>query len=358
MEDLGERTEEATPRRLQEARNEGHVARSADCAAAIVLLGAVLIVWAGAVPAMSKFAALLRAGLEEIPDAAAASAGQTSEWSLSALAAAAGIALPLLLGAWLIAYASHFVQIGWLFAPAVLQPRLGRISPLNGWRRIAGAHALVKAGMDSAKVLAVFAVVIASVIEKIDEIVALANLELGPGLVVLGGLLLGLALRLALVLLLLGAIDLAWQKWKYRRGLRMNRLEIREELKQTEGDPGTRRRRHRMQQQIAVQRLASTVPRAHVIVTNREHISIAIQYDERTMRAPRVVAKGQEYAALRIQRIAVEHGIPVLERKGLARALYKSIEVGKEVPPDYYRAVAEIIASVYQPAGNRTAQLT
>lgn len=345
MEDFGERTEEASPRRLQEARQEGHVARSGDLAAALVLIGGVVIVAAGVIPVMSGFAILLRAALSDIPEATVLSTAHLHEWGEGALTAAATIALPLLLGVWLVAYASHFVQIGWLFAPAAVQPRMSRISPLAGWRRLVGLHSLVKSGMDAAKIVVVVAVVALALRANLDELLLLAHLEMGPGLRVFGGLLFDLAIGLALALVALGVADFAWQKWKHGRDLRMNRFEIREELKQSEGDPGTRRRRQRVQQQIAIQRLSSVVPRAHVIVTNREHISIAIQYDDRTMRAPRVVAKGQEHAALRIQRIAEEHGIPVLERKPLARALYKVTEVGHDVPPDHYRAIAEILAT-------------
>lgn len=128
----------------------------------------------------------------------------------------------------------------------------------------------------------------------------------------------------------------------------MTKHQVKDELKQTEGDPETKRRRMRMQQQISMQRVASAVPKADVVVTNPEHVSVAIQYDAERMNAPTVIAKGADYLALRIRQIALLRGIPVVQRPPLARALYRQMEVGQEVPPDFYKAVAEILAFVYQ----------
>jgi flagellar biosynthetic protein FlhB len=162
---------------------------------------------------------------------------------------------------------------------------------------------------------------------------------------------LDLALRVLAILLTLGVLDFMYQRWKHNRDLRMTKQQIKEEMKQSEGDPEVKRRRVRMQRQIAMQRISSAVPKADVIVTNPEHISIAIQYDSGSMNAPRVVAKGADYLALRIRHIAMQHGIPIVERKPLARALYKEVAVNQEVPPAFYKAVAEILAYVYRVSG-------
>ncbi|MHC5023403.1 MAG: EscU/YscU/HrcU family type III secretion system export apparatus switch protein, partial [Planctomycetota bacterium] len=163
--------------------------------------------------------------------------------------------------------------------------------------------------------------------------------------------LLTLALRVVAVLLLLGFIDFFYQKWKHTQDLRMTKQQVKDEMKQAEGDPEVKKRRLRMQQQIAMQRINASVPKADVVVTNPEHIAVALQYDANRMNAPRVVAKGADFLALRIRQIAVQHGIPVVERKPLARALYREVPVGREVPPEFYQAVAEILAYVYRLGG-------
>jgi flagellar biosynthetic protein FlhB len=149
-------------------------------------------------------------------------------------------------------------------------------------------------------------------------------------------------------------IDFLYQRWKLNNDLRMTKQQVKEEMKQSEGDPEVKRRRMRMQQQIAMQRISTAVPKADVIVTNPEHISVAIQYDQATMRAPKVVAKGADFLAMRIRQIALQHDIPIVERKPLARALYKEVAINQEIPPAFYKAIAEILAYVYRLAGITT----
>ena len=150
------------------------------------------------------------------------------------------------------------------------------------------------------------------------------------------------------MLLLLGIIDFAYQRWKHAQDLKMTKQQVKDEMKQTEGDPDVKRRRMRMQQQIAMQRIAAAVPRADVVVTNPEHVSVAISYEAERMSAPIVVAKGADFVALRIRQIALANGVPIVERPPLARALYRQVAVGQEIPPDFYNAVAEILAYIYR----------
>ena len=147
---------------------------------------------------------------------------------------------------------------------------------------------------------------------------------------------------------MLGLIDFMYQRWRYSADLKMTKQQVKDEMKQSEGDPDVKRRRLRMQQQIALQRISTAVPKADVVVTNPEHISIAIQYDQATMRAPKVVAKGADFLAMRIRQIALQHGIPIVERRPLARSLYKDVAINQEIPPAYYKAVAEILAYVFR----------
>jgi flagellar biosynthetic protein FlhB len=198
------------------------------------------------------------------------------------------------------------------------------------------------------KVTIVIIIASMTIVEHASEIVVLPYISAMESLGEVGSMTLNLALRVLAVLLLLGAIDFMYQRWKHVSDLKMTKQQVKDEMKQSEGDPEVKRRRMRMQRQIAMQRISTAVPKADVIVTNPEHISIAIQYDSGQMGAPRVIAKGADFVAMRIRQIAMQHGIPIVERKPLARALYKQVAVNQEVPPAFYKAVAEILAYVYR----------
>ena len=198
------------------------------------------------------------------------------------------------------------------------------------------------------KLVVIMAVVVLTIYQYRREIVVLAYLNPMQGVSKSALMVLDLSIRVLAVLLLLGIIDLVYQRWKHYQDLKMTKQEVKDELKSVEGDPLVKRRRYRMQQNISMQRINAAVPQADVIVTNPEHISIAIRYDAEKMNAPTVIAKGADYLALRIRQLALLNGIPILERPPLARALYKQVGVGQEIPPDFYNAIAEILAYVYQ----------
>jgi flagellar biosynthetic protein FlhB len=164
-----------------------------------------------------------------------------------------------------------------------------------------------------------------------------------------------LAVRLGLVLLVLALLDYAYQRWNWWRHLKMTKQEIKDELRNMEGDPLIRQRRRRAQLQLAIQRISAAVPQSDVVVTNPTEFAVALAYDEQTMAAPRVTAKGQDFLALRIRQLAQQHGVPIVQRPPLARALYAAVEVGQEVPPMFYRAIAEVLAYVYQLSGRAVA---
>lgn len=347
-EDLGERSEDATPKRLREAREEGNVPRSTDAAAAVVLLGVTLGLYAGLTPLLGVFARIIRSGLDPANSVDASRLDALAATVNPTLAMSAIAAGPALLVAAAIGYFSHVWQVGFLISSKSLRPKPERLNPLAGAKRLLGPQGLVKVIFDLIKVAAVVGVSYAVVRDLAPRIVALPALESQLAMAAAGWMLFDLAIRVAAVLLVLGLLDFAWQRFKHARDLRMTKQQIKEEYKQTEGDPEVKRRRMQIQRQIAMQRIGTAVPKADVIVTNPEHLSVAIAYDAETMRAPTVVAMGADHLALRIRHIAKQHGVPIVERKPLARALYRSVKVGQEVPPDLYKAVAEVLAYVYR----------
>jgi flagellar biosynthetic protein FlhB len=177
-------------------------------------------------------------------------------------------------------------------------------------------------------------------------------MPLQVGFALIGQLMVEMALQVVAALLALAVLDYVFQRWKHTKDIRMSKQEVKDEFKQTDGDPMVKRRRQQFARQIAMQRISAAVPRADVIVTNPEHISVAIKYDADTMHAPVVIAMGADLLAMRIRQIATQHSVPIVERKPLARLLHSTTRVGDEVPPDAYAAVAEVLAYVYRLSGH------
>lgn len=347
-EDLGERTEDATPKRLRDAREEGNVARSTDAASAILLLAGTVGLSVGLMPLMDLFARLLRGALDPMSNLTATRADLIDEAVNPSLAIGAAALVPILLVAAAVAFLAHVWQVGFLVTSKALRPRPERISPLAGFKRLLGLQTAIKTGFDLGKVCVVVAIVIVTGLGMAPRVLALPGLDVADAGVAIARMAFDVALRIAAVLLVLGIADFVWQRFKHRRDLRMTKQQVKDEFKQMEGDPDVKRRRAQIQRQIALQRIGAAVPKADVIVTNPEHISIAISYDADSMRAPKVIAKGADHLAMRIRQLARQHGVPIVERKPLARALYRQVRVGQEVPPDFYKAVAEVLAYVYR----------
>jgi len=203
------------------------------------------------------------------------------------------------------------------------------------------------------KFTAIGAVAYLTVRDALPKIIGLAQLPIGTALALVGEIMFNLGLRVALLLLMVAAIDYGYERWEYEQNLRMTREELREELRQMEGDPYVKARIRRIQRQLAMQRMMEEVPKADVIITNPVELAVALKYDARTMAAPKVVAKGARLLAERIKKIAQEHGVPIVENKPLARALYRSCQVGQEIPVKLYRAVAEVLAYIWRIKGKR-----
>jgi flagellar biosynthetic protein FlhB len=353
-EDLGERTEDATPKRRQEAREEGNVAKSHDLSGAMALLLGTLIVWAFAMTMFMQGKTLLG---QSLSDAIGVTIDRAGAWeALRSLGiAATRLALPVLALLWVAAFAAQFMQVGWLFVPKSAAPSFRKLNPVSGFKRIFGLSGVFKSGLDAMKVGVIIVIAVMTVMSYGKTIAALPYLSAMQSLSEIGGMMIDLALRVLAILVTLGFMDFMYQRWKHSRDLRMTKQQVKDEMKESEGDPETKRRRSRIARQIAMQRISASVPKADVIVTNPEHIAIAIQYDATSMAAPKVVAKGADHLAMRIRVIAMQHNIPIVERKPLARALYKQVAVNQEIPAEFYKALAEILAYVYRLTGRKAA---
>jgi flagellar biosynthetic protein FlhB len=342
--DAGERTEAPTPRRRQEAREEGQVARSTDLTAAVVLLAGLTLLNAFGADMFQRLLDLTR----EMSDLSDADSDGLRVWIVRAGFAGAAVMAPFLLILLLATAAGGLIKTGGLVAWKLLALKFDQLDPTRGLKRLFSADSLMRLAQGILKMGFVAAVAWLNIK---GQITALLGVGLASPIAIAhrgGELVFTLALRMGIALLILGLIDYFYQRWKLGRNLRMTKQEIKDELKRMDGDPLMKQRRRQAQMKLAMQRLGIDVPKANVVVTNPTEYAVALRYDEATMSAPRCVAKGRDFLALRIRQIASQHGIPIVQRPPLARGLYAAVEVGEEIPPIYYRAVAEILAYVYR----------
>ena len=349
--ELGERSEPPTARRRAESRREGNVAKSQELGGALMLVAGTLLVAALGPRILASYKVVLAAALTDDMLGSPLAVAEAATVATYVAINGGRLALPMLLLMAVAAFVFQFIQVGWLITLKPLQPKLSKLNPISGAKRLVGLSSWFKAALSVVKLAVIMTVVVLTIYQYRREIVVLAYLSPIQGVGKSAMMVLDLSIRVLAVLILLGIIDLVYQRWKHYQDLKMTKQEVKDELKAVEGDPLVKRRRYRMQQNIAMQRINAAVPRADVIVTNPDHISIAIKYDAETMAAPTVVAKGADYLALRIRQLALLNSIPIVERPPLARALYKQAAVGQEIPPDFYNAIAEILAYVYQLEG-------
>jgi len=347
-----EKSQEPTPHRRQKAREEGSVARSHDLVSAAVLLaGASALLWLGG--GLMHF--LARYARQQLGGQAWLRADLP--WVVShthgLMLALAQALLPILGTLLATAIAINLFQVGFLFLPQKIGFDLTRLDPLAGLRRVVSLANVVRLGFGLLKVAVIAIVASVALRSELPVVLGLSERSVPEIAAYLGQVLLWTMLKIGLALLVLAILDYGFQWWRHEQDLRMTPQEIREEMRNLEGDPHIRARRRAVQRQLVMNRLSEAVPKADVVVTNPTELAVAIQYDPKSMAAPMVVAKGAGVLAQRIRQLALTHGIPVIERKPLAQALYREVEVGRPIPQDKYAAVAELLAYVYRLKGRR-----
>jgi flagellar biosynthetic protein FlhB len=340
-----DRTEEASARRLEQARERGQLPRSRELVSLGLVGGGVLgISLLG--PALAEFLgqsmrAALQQGVHPLPDRLPAVLGK-------ALGTAVLAVLPLVAMLAAIATGASIAVGGWNFTLRCVEWRAERVDPLKGLGRLFSSQGLVETAKGLIKVVVICALGFLAFRRAIPQLPALALSALPVAMPALIGLCLTLWAALALGMSLIAMLDVPLQRWQYGRQLRMSRQELREEHKEMEGRPEVRARIRQLQRERGRRRMMEQVPLADVVLTNPTHYAIALRYDAERMRAPVVVAKGTGLIALRIRAIAAEHGVPVLESAALARALYRHAALDQPIPVDLYLVVAQVLAHVYQ----------
>ena len=355
-EQFGEKQHDATPHRRQQAREKGQVVKSQDLASAVMLLGGVAALYFFGADFFRFLTAYTRLQLEN--DAWLSTDSETIVahwWGLFREVSRA--MWPILGLIFLVAVVSQLGQVGFLFLPQKLAFDLSRLDPLKGVQRLFSMTNAVSLGFGIFKVLIVGGVAVAALWSDRTSVLTLSSLNVVEIWSYLIQIMLSTLVKVGLALLILAILDYAYQWWKQEQDLKMTTQEVRDELKQVQGDPQVAARRRAVQRQLVLNRIGTAVPKSDVVVTNPTELSIAIQYEHESMDAPIIVAKGAGVIAQRIRRLALENGVPIVERKELARALYGQVDVGKPIPPDQYAAMAEVLKYVYQLKGKTLPQM-
>jgi flagellar biosynthesis protein FlhB len=351
-EQSGEKSFDATPHRRLQAREKGQVAYSQDLGSATLLLVAAGLLWGMGSRVVDSAVVLLHRNLGEVGELSGDRGLLVGE--VQKVVQGVGFALlPIMMLLMLAAAAASVFQIGFLFVPERLMPDFGRLSPLAGVKRIVSLQGFARLGFGLLKVGIVTAVACAAIWLRREDIMLAGGLEVGQIASLLVEVAVTTLLWVGLALLLLALFDFAFQKWKHEQDLRMTHQEVKEEMKNLQGDPQVVARRKQVQRQMVMNRMSGAVPQADVVVTNPTELAVAIKYDHGAMAAPVVVAKGAGVLAQRIRRLALENNIPIVERKPLAQLLYKDVDVNHPVPDSSYAAVAEVLAYVYQLKGRK-----
>lgn len=350
-EELGERTEMPTPRRLAEARERGQTGKSADLSSAVFLCGACAVVWFSAGRLLDYGLLTVRRSLDPGVLGATLRAADIQSDTTATLTATAFAVLPIMLMIAGVSYLAQVWQVGFMFTTRPLEPKLSRLNLVSGFGRLFSLRSTVKGGLDLLKLTLIVTVCVLVIRSEAAAIASLAALDLAGGMFEALRITARVAAWVLVILLILGVIDRVYQKWQLQKDLRMTKQEVKDEMRSQEGDIEVKGRRLKMMRSLIMQRLNKDVPKADVVVANPTHFSVAIAYSPGTMNAPKVVAKGADYLALKIRYIAASHGVPIVERPPLARALYAQAEVGREISPEHYEAVAEVLAYVYRLEG-------
>lgn len=353
----GEKTEEATPHKRREQRKEGNVMQSKDVVTAAFILLAFFILrltaslmYSTVNNSMRYWFTLAGGGMDDNGTRIdGMEVAPKLIWEIGKdLLFTAG---PILLASLLIPIIATGIQTKFIFSKKSFQFKLSKLNPIQGIKKMFSVSSLFELAKSLIKMIILMAVVYSEIQSRVVDFARLMQMELISGLLYVAEAVFAICMKIAMVFVAVAAVDFLFQKYKWEKDMKMTKQEVKEEYKQMEGDPQIKSKRRQKQQQMAMSRMMQDVPSADVVIRNPTHFAVAVRYDEAKDRAPVVVAKGADNVAFRIIEKAEENGVSVVENVPLARGLFKAVEVGREIPLDFYRAVAEVLAFVYDLKG-------
>lgn len=346
----GEKTEKATPKKRQEARKKGQVAKSQELTGALLLMAGFLCLTAFAGYFKDRLIGLFvdvfyhRLSMEVTKTNVMAMMGEYAVQVLLLLA-------PIFLIVIVVAVVADYAQIGFMLIGEPLKIKFSKLDPIKGFKNIFSMRSLVQFIKTLFKLLIIGYLVYSTIWGYRGSLSALGHLSVDDTFHFTAQLTMNLGFKIAAALIVLAVLDYMYQRYEHEKNLKMSKQDIKDEYKKMEGDPLIKGKIRERQRRMALQRMMQEVPKADVIITNPTHFAVALKYDGSKMDAPQVIAKGQDYVALRIKEIAKEHGVITMENKPLARALFQRTEIGDTIPADLFQAVAEVLAYVYRIKG-------
>ncbi len=348
-----EKTERATPKKREEARERGQVAKSREVASTAVYLSLLFVLYFFSPYFLKHLLGLMKEFLSQTTQVQITSANLMLLTS-QALMQLFQILAPLFAVAFVMGFLGNVLQFGFLLSGESLRPKLDKLNVVKGIGRMFSKSALIELLKSIAKIVVVGFLAYSVVRDEFFRTLpTLVDLDVWGIFFYIARISYKILVHVLWFLIILSAVDYAFQRWQYEEDLKMTKQEVKDEYKQREGDPQVKARVRSIQREMARKRMLADVPLADVVVTNPTHLAVALQYDPDKGAAPRVVAKGADFLAEKIRNIAKEHGVPLVEDKPLARALYKGVKVGQLIPESLYKSVAEILAYVYSLKGKR-----
>ncbi|MFF5993330.1 flagellar biosynthesis protein FlhB [Lysinibacillus sp. KU-BSD001] len=344
----GEKTEKATPKKRQDSRKKGQVLKSQDVSAAILLLIVFLFLFFIAPSMFQGMRSFLMQALYRDMLIETVSIETVMEMYADAIQEMAWIVLPIMVIAMVAGIGANYLQFGFLFTTETLKFDLKKMDPIKGIKKIISVRAIINLIKSLLKVTLLGVVTFAIIWIYLEEVLALAFKSPWESLTTVAYLSGLMGVAAAIMLLLISILDYVYERYEYEKNLKMSKQDIKDEHKNSEGDPLIKSKIKQRQREMAMRRMMQEVPHADVVITNPTHYAIALKYDENSMDAPRVVAKGTDFVAQKIKLIAKEHDVIMVENRPLARAMYDQVEIGEQVPEEFFKAVAEILAYVYR----------
>lgn len=352
----GEKTEDATPKKLKEARKEGQVAKSKELGLGVSLLMVFLLLkfWVGNLG--TQFMDLFGLIYDKIPDFTSMVAGKISTADYMILFRGAMLQMLLMMlpfagAALVVGFVVEIYQVKWSPTAKPLKPKLSKMNPVNGFKKLFSMNALVELLKAIVKIALIVYVVYTTLKEEWGNLFILYDMPIEQAIALMGDLISNLGIKISIIYLIFAFADLLYQKWKFKEDMKMSKQEVKDEYKQTEGDPKIKGKIRQRMMQASQRRMMQDLPKADVVITNPTHFAVAIKYDAQLYEAPYVVAKGCDHLAAKIKEVAKESHVEIVENKPLARMLYYNVELGAMIPPELYKAVADILAMVYKMQG-------
>lgn len=348
----GEKTEEPTDKKLTDSRKEGQVAKSKELGNSVSLIALFLVLKYGVGYLATQFLETFHMIYNKIPDYATFTNGMLSSKDVSGLIGQVILRIVImLLPVFLIGVAVSFlcdiVQVKWKPTTKPLKPKFKNLNPIKGVKRLFSKEKIMELFLSVIKIGIIAYVAYNTLKDQMGIIYLLYDIPLTQAILAVGNIAIGVGLKISTIYLILGLADYAYQKWKFHEDMKMTKQEVKDEWKNSEGDPQVKSKIKQRMREASQRRMMQSIPEADVVITNPTHFAVAIKYDSEVADAPIVTAKGQDFLAQKIKGIAKENNIEIVENKPLARMLYHNVNIGEMVPPELYQSVAEVLAFVY-----------